>query len=85
MQIRNMEYAYLANFSGCPAISVPAGYVDPIEGTGKVPIGLMGMGEWCSEDDLLAFGYDAENWLNEGLEGGRQKPQTFVDVLQECA
>ena len=80
-QIRNMEYVWLANFTGCPAISVPVGYVDPVEGTGKVPIGLMGMSEWCEEDDLIAFGYDAEKWLHEGLEGGRVKPKTFVDAF----
>ena len=81
-QIRNMEYAWLANFTGCPAISVPVGFVDPVEGNGKVPIGLMGMSEWCGEDDLISFGYDAEKWLHEGLEGGRPKPETFVDVLE---
>ena len=76
-----MEYAWLANFAGCPAISVPAGYVDPVEGDGKVPIGLMGMSEWCCEDELIAFGYDAEKWLHEGLDGGRPRPQNFSDVL----
>ncbi|KAK3723189.1 hypothetical protein LTR37_001912 [Vermiconidia calcicola] len=80
-QVRNMEYAWLANFAGCPAISVPAGYVDPVEGDGKVPIGLMGMSEWCCEDELIAFGYDAEKWLHEGLDGGRPRPQNFSDVL----
>lgn len=58
-QLRNMEYVWLANFSGCPAITCPAGFTDPhpcVEGTGKIPIGIMGMGEWCSEDDPIAFG-----------------------------
>ena len=82
MQIRNMEYAWLANFVGCPAISVPVGYVDPVEGNGKVPIGLMGMSEWGGEDDLIAFGYDAEMWLHEGHEGGRVRPANFVDVIE---
>lgn len=81
MSLRNMEYAWLANFVGCPAINVPVGYLDPLEGSGKVPIGLTGMGEWCSEDELIGFGYDAEKWLHDGLEGGRLKPETFVDVL----
>lgn len=81
-QLESMTYVWLANFTGCPAINVPAGYVDPVEGTGKVPVGLMGMGEWCSEDELLAFGYDAEKYLQEGLEGGRIRPETFVDVIE---
>ena len=80
-QIQNMTYAWLANFVGCPAISVPVGYVDPVDGEGKVPIGLMGMSDWCSEDELIAFGYDCEKWVHEGLEGGRVKPGNFVDVL----
>lgn len=81
MQIRNMEYAHLANFVGCPAITAPVGYVDPVAGTGKVPIGFMGMGEWCSEDELIAFGYDCERYLSEMHEGGRVKPSNFVDVM----
>ena len=82
MQIRNMEYAWIANFTGCPAISVPVGYVDAVEGSGKVPIGLMGMGEWCDEDGCIAFGYDSEQWLHDGLEGGRLRPENVVDVLE---
>lgn len=82
MSIRNMEYVWMANFTGCPAISVPVGYVDPVEGIGEVAVGLMGMSEWCSEDDLLAFGYDAEKWLHDGLEGGRILPENFVKPLQ---
>lgn len=81
-QIRNMEYAWLANFVGCPAIGAPVGYVDPAEGSGKVPIGLTGMGEWCSEDELIGFGYDLERWVYESLDGGRAKPETRVDVME---
>ena len=80
--IRSMEYVWLANFTGVPAINVPAGYVDPVEGTGKIPIGLTGMGEWGSEDALIEFGYDCETWLNEKLEGGRRRPKNWVDVLK---
>lgn len=75
-----MTYAWLANFSGCPSISVPCGYASDPEG--KVPIGLMGMGEWCSEDELIAFGYDCERYVGEVLEGGRVRPKArWVDVL----
>lgn len=81
MSLRTMEYAWLANFSGCPAISVPVAYLDPAAGTGKVPVGLMGMGEWCSEDDLIAFGYDCERYLHDVCKGGRVRPANFVDVM----
>ncbi|KAG9235935.1 amidase signature domain-containing protein [Amylocarpus encephaloides] len=79
--IRNMEYVWLANFCGNPAISCPVGYVEPTKGNGKVPIGIMGMGDWGSEDQLLGFGREAEIYLNEVYEGGRQRPAAWVDVL----
>ena len=81
MSVRSMEYVWMANFTGVPCISFPVGYVDPVEGKDKIPIGLMGNGEWGSEDALIEFGYDGESWLNSGLEGGRKKPKGWVDVL----
>jgi len=48
--IRNMEYVWIANFCGNPAISAPVGYLEPAKGKGRVPVGLMAMGEWGSED-----------------------------------
>ena len=59
------------------------GYVDPAKGKGKIPIGLMAMGEWGSEDGLLAWGRDAERWLNEKYPGGRQRPANWVDVVEQ--
>lgn len=85
MQIRNMEYVWLANFTGTPAISAPVAYLDPSVGKGRVPVGLMGMGEWCSEDELIAFGYDCERYLNDQYEGGRVMPGNFVDVMDIAA
>ncbi|KAF2808149.1 glutamyl-tRNA amidotransferas-like protein subunit A [Mytilinidion resinicola] len=82
MTVRNMEYVWLANFTGIPCIQFPVGYVDSVAGTGKIPIGLSGNGEWGSEDALIEFGYDGEAWVNSGLEGGRRKPETWVDVLK---
>ncbi|KAF4610398.1 hypothetical protein G7Y89_g15721 [Cudoniella acicularis] len=81
--IRNMEYVWLANFCGNPAISCPVGYVEPArgKGEGKVPVGLMGIGDWGSEDALLAWGREAEVYLNEVYEGGRRKPADWVDVF----
>ncbi|CAO2657968.1 Nn.00g072280.m01.CDS01 [Neocucurbitaria sp. VM-36] len=82
MQIRNMEYVWLANFTGIPCIQFPVGYVDGIKGKGKVPIGLSGQGEWGSEDALIEFGYDGEKWLHEEYAGGKTRPEGWVDVLK---
>ena len=89
MSMRSMEYVWLANFAGCPAISFPAGYAEPKigkgtkprPGDGRVPVGFMGMGEWGSEEALIEFGYDGEKWLHESYAGGRLRPGNWVDVL----
>jgi Asp-tRNA(Asn)/Glu-tRNA(Gln) amidotransferase A subunit family amidase len=84
MSMRSMEYVWLANFTGTPSLSLPVGYVDPVAeaGTGKIPIGLMGTGEWGSDDDLIEWGRDGEKWLNEGYTGGRQRPSNWDDVVK---
>ncbi|TAQ86199.1 hypothetical protein B7494_g5490 [Chlorociboria aeruginascens] len=81
--VRSMEFAWFANFTGCPALSVPVGFVDPVKGAGegRVPVGLMGMGEWASEDSLIAWGREAESYLIDGYPGGRPQPQNWVDVI----
>ncbi|GFF41880.1 fatty acid amide hydrolase [Aspergillus udagawae] len=61
--VRNMEYVWLANFSGCPAISCPAGYTSGDKG-GHVPVGVMAMGEWGTEEHLIAFARDGEAILD---------------------
>ncbi|SPO02356.1 related to amidase [Cephalotrichum gorgonifer] len=79
--LQNMLYVVLANMTGCPAVTAPVGYVDPVQGLGKVPIGLMAMGEWGTEEALLAWAGEAEAYL-AGLEGGRIRPRAWVDVLE---
>jgi Asp-tRNA(Asn)/Glu-tRNA(Gln) amidotransferase A subunit family amidase len=79
--IKNMEYVWMANFCGLPSITFPVAYADPKEGDGAIPIGLMGTGEWGSEDQLIEFGYDGESWLSNGYEGGRRRPRNWVDVM----
>lgn len=79
--IRNMEYVWLANFCGNPAISCPAGYVEPAKGTGKVPIGIMAMGEWGAEDELIEWGKECEAYLNGTYAGGRVRPANWEDVV----
>ncbi|KAK6832475.1 hypothetical protein RU639_003928 [Aspergillus parasiticus] len=81
--LKAMEYVWLANFTGIPAISVPAGYADP-EGKhsteGTVPVGLMGNGEWGSEEQLLQWGLEAEE-LGADL---RERPPIWEDVIQRA-
>lgn len=80
--IRNMEYVWLANFTGCPAINCPVGYVTPVKGKGMIPVGITGMGEWGSEDVLIEWGREAETYLNNEAEGGgRQRPANWEDIL----
>ncbi|KAF2017594.1 amidase signature enzyme [Aaosphaeria arxii CBS 175.79] len=85
MQVRNMEYVWLANFTGVPCIQFPVGYAEPVQGEGRIPMGLSGHGEWGSEDALIEFGFDGEAWLNKGYQGGRQMPKKWVDVLAKAA
>ncbi|KAM5343570.1 hypothetical protein ACJ41O_012107 [Fusarium nematophilum] len=89
--LESMEYVWLANFCGLPSLTVPAGYVVP-EGSkgagevasrdteGKVPVGLMAAGEWCSEDALFKFGFDAEA---AGLDQ-RCKPPIWEDIIERA-
>jgi Asp-tRNA(Asn)/Glu-tRNA(Gln) amidotransferase A subunit family amidase len=79
--IRNMEYVWLANFCGNPAISCPVGYAEPAKGKGRIPVGLMAMGEWGAEDQLLDWGKECEGYLNGVYPGGRQRPANWEDVV----
>jgi Asp-tRNA(Asn)/Glu-tRNA(Gln) amidotransferase A subunit family amidase len=87
--METMRYVWMANFCGLPALTVPAGYVVP-EGqpgagevavrdtVGKVPVGMMVMGEWASEDALMQFGLDVEGFDLHGP----CRPPNWVDVIQ---
>ncbi|KAI8960638.1 amidase signature enzyme [Daldinia sp. FL1419] len=80
--IRNMMYIWLANSTGCPAVTAPVGYVDPESGEGKLPVGLMAMGEWGAEEQLLAWAKEAETYVNNTYEDGRFRPQEWADVFE---
>ncbi|KAL7623792.1 hypothetical protein AAE478_005345 [Parahypoxylon ruwenzoriense] len=82
MTIRNMMYIWLANSTGCPAVTAPVGYTDPTQGEGKLPVGLMAMGEWGAEEQLLAWAKDAEGYLNGVWEGGRYRSKDWADVVR---
>ncbi|KAH7174227.1 amidase signature domain-containing protein [Fusarium flagelliforme] len=91
LTIESMTYVWLANFCGMPSLSVPAGYVVP-EGqervgeeadestVGKIPVGLMVTGEWCTEKALLEFGVEAEAVLGEK----RCRPPVWEDILEQA-
>ncbi|KAH6654078.1 amidase signature domain-containing protein [Truncatella angustata] len=81
MTFRTMMYIWLANSTGCPAISAPVGYAQPEHGEGRLPVGLMATGEWGAEEQLLSFARDAETYLNEVYEGGRSRPKDWADVI----
>lgn len=79
--VRNMLYIFLANMTGTPALSAPVGYLDPEQGEGQIPVGLMATGEWGSEEQLLAWAGEAEEYLYETHDGGRHRPKEWLDVL----
>lgn len=82
MSVKTMTYVWLANFLGCPSITVPVGRVAPKEGNGKVPIGLMAMGEWGGEEELIEWGRVGEEWAWGVGEEKVGKPGNWVDVLE---
>lgn len=81
MTFKNMMYIFLANMTGTPSVSVPVGYSPPTQGEGKVPIGLLATGDWGSEEQLLAFAGEAEEYLHGVYEEGRRRPDAWLDVM----
>lgn len=89
--LKTMEYVWLANFAGLPSLTVPVGFVVPdgVENAGeeasdevrdKIPVGLMGMGEWASESTLLKWGLVAESYGDDR----RCRPPIWVDVIERA-
>ena len=81
MSVRNMTYIWLANFTGCPALTIPVGMTEPKEGEGKIPVGLMAMAEWGAEENLFDWGKVGEAWAWEARNERVSKPKDWVDVL----
>ena len=82
--IQNMMFIFLSNMTGTPAVTVPVGYVDPEQGEGKLPVGLMAVGEWGAEEQLLHWARESQEYLEGTYEGGRIRPKTWLDVLGEA-
>lgn len=86
--LKTMEYVWMGNFCGLPGLTIPVGFVGA-EGSekdgeeageeveGRIPVGMMGMGEWTTEEELLSWGVDCENVGGDRL--GR--PPGWVDVV----
>jgi len=79
--IANMTYAWMANTTGCPAVTCPMGYADPEQGEGKIPVGVMATGEWGAEEQLLAWAAEIEDYLHNVYPGGRLRPKDWADVI----
>lgn len=84
MTVQSMSYIFLSNFTGAPSVSAPVGYSRPDIGEGQLPVGLLAMGEWGQEEQLLQWAREAEEYLGGVYEGGRRRPETWVDVLREA-
>lgn len=79
--LRSMTYAWLANTSGCPAVTVPVGYAEPERGRGRLPVGMLAMGMWGEEERLLRWAAEGERYIREVYPDGRLKPEGWVDVI----
>ncbi|KAJ5167299.1 uncharacterized protein N7482_006080 [Penicillium canariense] len=76
--VRNMEYVWLANFTGCPSISCPAGYARE----SGVPVGVMAMSNWGTEEDLIDFARDGEGILDLHVPSGDES--VWEDVIAKA-
>ena len=79
--LANLAYVWLANLTGTPAVTAPVGYAEPEQGEGKLSVSLMATGEWNSEEQLLEWAAEAEDYLHNVYEDGRRKPKTWLDVI----
>ena len=70
-----MRFAFLANFTGIPGLSLPVGYTKS-----GLPISVQLMGRWHEEHVLLQAGWALENCG----EFPRKKPQIFTDLLSSA-
>jgi Asp-tRNA(Asn)/Glu-tRNA(Gln) amidotransferase A subunit family amidase len=69
---RTMQFASVANFTGLPAISIPAGY-----DSRGLPIGLQLIGRPWEEGLLFQLGFAADAIVQ------RRRPTTYYDMLPE--
>ncbi|KYK61287.1 amidase [Drechmeria coniospora] len=77
---RNMMYIFLSNMTGTPSLSAPVGYVDPLQGEGKLCVSLMATAEWGAEEQLLSWAGETEEYLHTVYPDGRRRPDSWLDV-----
>lgn len=82
LTFRTMMYVFLANMTGTPSLSAPVAYVDPAQGDGKLSVSLLATGEWGSEEQLLSWAAEAEEYLHKVYPSGRRRPDSWVDVME---
>ena len=80
-QLRSIENAWLANFTGCPAISIPIGKIKSSGEDGGLPVGLMGMSAWGKEDLLFKWAEDLVDNDGGTLTAGTERPPAWVDLV----
>ena len=74
-----MRFAFLSNFAGLPALSVPVGW-DEV----GLAVGLQVMGEWWDEGTLMVFGKWVETLGKENPEFGFKRADKWIgDVTKE--
>lgn len=69
---RLMRYAFIANITGLPAITVPAGF-----SANGLPIGVQIMGHWYDDGLLVRIGHALESNTAPVL----KKPHIYYDIL----
>jgi Asp-tRNA(Asn)/Glu-tRNA(Gln) amidotransferase A subunit family amidase len=77
--IETMRFTALANMTGNPAVSVPAGFIaetDP-RGSGRIPAGLQCIGRHWEEPLLLRIARVAEGLIE------RPRPEVFLPPIDE--
>ncbi|KAK5091259.1 hypothetical protein LTR05_001440 [Lithohypha guttulata] len=78
-ELRSMEFTCFGNWVGAPAITCPVGYTKD-----SLPIGIMALGEWGSEEQLIQFARKHEGFLE--AEGVRRpmRDGNWIDVLAQA-
>ncbi|KAM3555263.1 hypothetical protein ARSEF4850_006090 [Beauveria asiatica] len=65
-----------------PSLSAPVGYVEPDQGEGKVIISLLANADWGSEEQLLFWAAEAEDYFHELYPDSRKRPKAWADVFK---
>jgi Asp-tRNA(Asn)/Glu-tRNA(Gln) amidotransferase A subunit family amidase len=70
-----LRYAYIANFTGIPALTIPIGHISSEDGNQDLPVGLQFMTKHYNDILLMKLALLAEPYLS------RKEPSVCFDVL----